>query len=71
MAAVAQGLRREALERSAERKVLLHMLPPLFLFSLVNYIDRANLAFASIPMERDLGFDNKTFGLASGLFFAS
>lgn len=47
------------------------MLPPLFLFSLMNYIDRANLAFAAIGLERDLHFGNEAFGLASGLFFAS
>jgi hypothetical protein len=32
---------------------------------------RSNLAFASIPLEKDFGFDNAVFGLASGLFFAS
>ena len=48
-AEVEAGLRRAALERSAERKVLLHLLPTLFLFSLLNYIDRcaAGLAHSS------------------------
>lgn len=39
-AGVEQGLRRAALERSAERKILAHILPPLFLFSVINYLDR-------------------------------
>lgn len=39
-AEVERQLRLEAVERSAERKVLWRLLPCLFLFSLLNYIDR-------------------------------
>ncbi|KAI8473098.1 MAG: major facilitator superfamily domain-containing protein [Monoraphidium minutum] len=64
-------LRRAAAERRAERKVLARLLPMLFLFSLVNYIDRSNLAFAAIPLKQQLGVSDRAFGLASGVFFAS
>jgi len=70
-AAIEQGLQKQSAEKRAERKVLAHLLPPLFLFSFLNYVDRSNLAFASIPLERDLGFNNRVFGLASGVFFAT
>jgi hypothetical protein len=44
-AAVREGLKRLAAERSAERKVLLRLLPTLFIFSLLNYIDRCGPGF--------------------------
>lgn len=32
--------------------------------------DRSNLAYASMPLARDLGFTPETYGLGSGVFFA-
>lgn len=36
-----------------------------------NYIDRTNLAFASVQLNADIGLSPSIYGLGSGLFFIS
>ncbi|MGV9633070.1 MFS transporter [Nocardia rhamnosiphila] len=57
------------LERSTVRTIMWRILPFVFVCYIVNYIDRANLAFASIHMRAELGLTSQAFGLAAGLFF--
>lgn len=45
-----------ARQRSLDRKRLLHALLPLFLGSVIAYLDRVNLAYAALTMNEDLGF---------------
>ncbi|KAG2440714.1 hypothetical protein HXX76_003571 [Chlamydomonas incerta] len=54
---------------SVYRKVSWAILPLFCLISGACYIDRTNLAFASIQLNRDLGFNAQVYGLGSGLFF--
>jgi len=35
----------------------------------LNYIDRANIGFATLTMNRDLGFTPSQYGLGAGVFF--
>lgn len=56
--------------RSLDRKRLLHVLLPLFLGSVIAYLDRVNVAYAALTMNRDLGFSASVFGLGAGIFFA-
>ena len=49
----------------------MRLLPFLFILYIVNYVDRANLAYAALGMSRDLGFSDRVFGLGSGIFFIS
>jgi ACS family tartrate transporter-like MFS transporter len=43
---------------------------PLFaVIVLLNYIDRANIGFAALTMNRDLGFTPSQYGLGAGVFF--
>ncbi|HET7206819.1 MAG TPA: MFS transporter, partial [Terriglobales bacterium] len=65
-AAVPSGL-----EHRTRHKIALRLLPFLFILYIVNYVDRTNLGFAAIGMERDLGFSDRVFGLGAGIFFAS
>lgn len=58
-------------EDRARHKIALRLLPFLFILYIVNYVDRTNLGFAAIGMERDLGFSDRVFGLGAGIFFAS
>jgi ACS family tartrate transporter-like MFS transporter len=37
----------------------------------VNYLDRTNLGFAALTMNRDLGFSPSVYGLGAGIFFVS
>ena len=44
----------------------------LVLFSLmylICYLDRANIGFAALTMNRDLGLSAYVYGLAAGAFF--
>jgi MFS transporter, ACS family, tartrate transporter len=60
-----------ALEKSAYRKASLHILPLLALGYGAAYIDRVNISFASLQMNRDLNFSATVYGLGAGLFFLS
>ena len=41
----------------------------MMLLYVVNFIDRSNVGFAALTMNRDLGFSPSVFGLGSGIFF--
>jgi sugar phosphate permease len=41
----------------------------VFLTIFINYIDRTNLAFASVQLNADIGLSPSIYGLGSGLFF--
>ena len=47
------------------------MIPFLFLLYIVAYLDRVNVGFASLDMNRDLSFSAAVYGLGSGIFFLS
>src|SRR5258706_9131815 len=57
-------------EREAVRRVCWRILPLLFGAYFVAYIDRVNVGFAALTMNRDLGLSAEQYGLAAGLFFA-
>jgi ACS family tartrate transporter-like MFS transporter len=56
---------------SALRKVRWRLIPFLFLLYIVAYLDRVNVGFAAIDMDRDLRFSDTVYGLGSGIFFIS
>ena len=43
---------------------------PLFMVSVIAYLDRVNISYAALTMNKDLGFDARVFGLGAGIFFA-
>jgi len=57
-------------EEQAVRRVCWRILPLLFGAYFVAYIDRVNVGFAALTMNRDLGLSAEQYGLAAGLFFA-
>lgn len=57
--------------RSALRKATLHLLPLLCGGYLIAYVDRVNVSFAALQMNRDLHFSASAYGLGAGLFFLS
>jgi sugar phosphate permease len=59
-----------AVEANARRKAYLNVVLPLFLTSVIAYIDRVNIGYAALTMNQDLGFDARVFGLGAGIFFA-
>jgi ACS family tartrate transporter-like MFS transporter len=55
--------------KATVRKITLRIIPFIFLLYIVNYIDRANIGYASLQMNAELGLTSQAFGLAAGLFF--
>ena len=53
------------------RHTAVRLLPFLFLLYITNYLDRTSVAYAALGMARDLGFDDRVFGLGIGIFFLS
>jgi MFS transporter, ACS family, tartrate transporter len=53
------------------RHIAVRLLPFVFLLYITNYLDRTSVAYAAIGMGRDLGFDDRVFGLGIGIFFLS
>jgi len=51
------------------RKVRRHLLPLLFLLYVVAYLDRINVGFAALDMNRELGLTSEQYGFLSGIFF--
>ena len=56
-------------EKQLVPKVTRRVIPFVFILYIVNYIDRANVGYASLQMNRELGLSSQAFGLAAGLFF--
>ncbi len=53
------------------RQIAARLLPFVFLLYITNYLDRTSVAYAALGMARDLGFDDRVFGLGIGIFFLS
>ncbi|MFE1602795.1 MFS transporter [Methylobacterium sp. ID0610] len=57
------------LETRTLRRVSRRLIPFLILCYFVAYLDRVNVGFASLTMNRDLGISATAYGLGAGLFF--
>jgi len=58
-----------AIGESAIRKASLRLLPVIGVGYGLSYIDRINISFASLQMNRDLHFSASVYGFGAGLFF--
>jgi MFS transporter, ACS family, tartrate transporter len=56
-------------KRSVLLRKYLHIILPLFLASVIAYLDRVNVAYAALTMNRDMGFSATVFGMGAGIFF--
>src|SRR5579864_2304316 len=56
-------------EKSTASKVYWRLLPLAILTYFLCYLDRINVGFAALTMNKDLGLDPATYGLAAGAFF--
>jgi len=64
------GATSAAEEGHTRRQIAIRLLPFLFLLYVVNFLDRASVAYAAIGMSHDLRFNDRVFGFAFGIFFA-
>lgn len=58
------------LNTAVVRTLTWRLVPFLFLLYIVAYLDRINLGFAALQMQRQLGFTDLMYGLGAGIFFA-
>ena len=56
----------QTLEQIAMRKVYMRLLPFSVLCMFVCYLDRVNVGFAALTMNKDLGLSAYFFGLGAG-----
>src|SRR5215469_4265038 len=59
------------LERRTIARVSARLVPFLILCYFVAYLDRVNVGFAAITMNKDIGLSATAFGLGAGIFFLS
>ena len=52
------------------RKLSRRLVPLIFLLYIISYLDRVNVGFAKDSMQGSLGFSERAFGWAAGIFFA-
>ncbi|KLU60589.1 putative tartrate transporter [Peptococcaceae bacterium CEB3] len=51
------------------RRKYLHIILPLFIGSTLAYLDRLNIAYAALTMNKALGFSAEVFGMGAGILF--
>ncbi len=59
----------EGVEERTVRKVFGRIMPFLGLLYIVSFLDRVNVGFAALSMNRELGFSSTIYGFGAGIFF--
>jgi MFS transporter, ACS family, tartrate transporter len=57
------------LEQQAIHKITWRLIPFLILLYFVAFLDRINIGFAALTMNKDVGLTSQMFGLGAGVFF--
>src|SRR6201985_4035577 len=57
------------IERATMGKIYLRIFPFAALTYFFCYLDRINVGFAALTMNKDLGLDSAIYGMAAGFFF--
>jgi ACS family tartrate transporter-like MFS transporter len=57
------------IERQTLRAVTRRLIPFLFVLYVVSFLDRVNVGFAALEMNRDLGLSPTVYGFGAGVFF--
>ena len=60
-----------SMETSVVRKLRRRILPFVMLLYFVSFLDRVNVGFAALGMNKAIGLTSAMFGLGSGIFFVS
>ena len=59
----------ESVEKRTVSKVFWRLIPFLGLLYFVAFLDRVNVGFAALAMNKELAFSNAVYGLGAGIFF--
>ena len=60
----------EGIQKRVEMKAYRHIVIPLFIASILAFLDRVNVSYAALTMNQDLGFTGQIYGIGAGIFFA-
>jgi len=55
--------------RALYRRIALRLIPYMFVLYIVAYMDRVNVGFAAMDIQRQLHFSNTEYGTGAGIFF--
>src|SRR6516164_2523547 len=69
MAIGARAIASNPIEAATIHKLRIRLLPILFVLFVLAFIDRINLGFAALTMNRELAITSQQFGFAAGIFF--
>lgn len=56
-------------ERALVRKITWKIIPFVFILYVISYLDRANIGYAALQMNKELALSSEAFGFVSGIFF--
>ncbi|MEY5097937.1 MAG: hypothetical protein RJA36_656 [Pseudomonadota bacterium] len=60
---------QEEIEKRTLRRISWRIVPFIMLLYFIAYIDRVNIGFAALTMNKDLGFTASILGFGAGIFF--
>jgi ACS family tartrate transporter-like MFS transporter len=58
-----------AAEARTIQKLRMRIIPFVFLLYIISFLDRINISFAALTMNKELAISSKQFGLVAGIFF--
>jgi ACS family tartrate transporter-like MFS transporter len=56
-------------EKALVRKITWKIIPFVFILYIISYLDRANIGYAALQMNKELALSSEAFGFISGIFF--
>ena len=57
------------IEGATSRRIWIRLLPFLFVLYVINFLDRTNVGFAALTMNKELAITSQQFGLVGGVVF--
>src|SRR5437899_2236879 len=57
------------IESRTTRKVRTQIIPFVFVLFVINHIDRVNIGFAALTMNKELAISSQQYGFIAGIFF--
>ena len=67
--AATPALNSTEIEAKTTRKVWVRIIPFVLVLFVINYIDRVNIGFAALSMNKDLAITSQQYGFIAGIFF--
>ncbi|PUA18604.1 MFS transporter [Glaciimonas sp. PCH181] len=62
-------VRHDVNESALVRKITWKIVPFVFILYVISYLDRANIGYAALQMNKELALSSEAFGFVSGIFF--